>query len=241
MLITALQAALIEGRDNHERHRLLVETCASKRPSWVTLQNVTAADDLEEAFAQVGLGHWTYNSTSRLAIASRYQLTPPPQHMNSHPFILARRVNIAEKHFLIGSVTLKSGLSEESTRLLQASLLTTAAQQNQERYPTTPFLVGGEWNSRETARTVRFLNGLDVGSEGESTFWEVLSKSKWRKSLGVPHNVRTLHSANKNTHSSILLHGSLDYWQGVRVGAGNLHHASKEPFSVSALWTQVCF
>lgn len=165
------------------RYERLARHLELVRPTVLTLQEITDPELLLEKLAPLGFKYHCFTSfqhnafdqiADAVGIVSRVPLTAPtelPFPVGPRPAMRAEveleglRVGLATAHLAWGSTA-------EGVRLRQAEFLDEQADKFFAEAPEGAFILAGDLNSDEDSRTVRFLRGVDLGSDNlTSTYW----------------------------------------------------------------------
>lgn len=169
--------------DLEERYRRLGQHLQVVKPTLVALQEVAEPDLLAAELQAAGFSYFASSSlhfnafdakADAVAIASKLPLEAVEEFSfdgDARPALIASvedapfPLRFATAHFTWGSPM-------EGVRLRQAEALTHLAQAYTQADPARRFVLAGDLNAEDDGRTVRYLQGLELGSDNlSSTCW----------------------------------------------------------------------
>ena len=157
-----------------ERYTLLQEHITTKNIEIITVQEILNIQLLKNKMSEIGLKYSaiaTQTEHDYVAIFSKYPITATNsinlvKHSRDAAFSEIQTpqgiLRVVSTHFIWGN-------NNEEQSLNSAMILNKIAQEYSK--DNIPFIIGGDFNSDDTSRTMRYLHGKDLDINNESTFW----------------------------------------------------------------------
>lgn len=169
-------------KDLQARYQRLAAHVVREDLDLFTIQEVVEPDLLQRELLKAGYGYFAFgeilqdesdSTNDVVGVVSRHRI------LNHAVLAFAQKARAAlhaelllhDKKIHVFSAHLAWGSLSEGQRLRQAEEIDGWAQRIAHEEPHGLIFLGGDLNADEGSRTVRFLQGLDLGTAGTSTYW----------------------------------------------------------------------
>lgn len=185
MTISTLRVGQInilnKEEDRVNRYLRLIRHLHAEGIEAVTIQEVTDTKKLERELTEAGFPYVIWGTPFKrrhdpepdsVGIASKYPLNihGEVEHENERNSLIASIV-LPGRDFYICSAHFAWGSFAEGVRLLQAQEIDYEASLIMNSNPNAVFILGGDLNTPENSRTLRYFFGLDLNYDFRSTYW----------------------------------------------------------------------